>query len=444
MLYTIIQESKKEQADELESANEDGIKEESVLMRVTRQTLDKYGYVYQNIANSRILKLFESKMYRMEILLKKCSCGGRQLKKLIGTWRNGKGSTWKFTIYYNEVDTAKLTEMEDIEGLRRANCDLIHGKRKAEEDLILKQQKCAKLEKKLSRALSKMKSGKATLTRQKKRFKQLAKKLIQQQREKTGKGRGPVKKSFHQYSRQHQGVIKKNFVTDSQIVLSFFSLYNFVATRVDIRNEETGQVESLSLIDEHDSPVNGTEHSISDEELEKVNMLLYAKERFNVSNSAFHEMSMLLKDMPRSWRFTQRIKELNKLWNIFPTPVGTVGVQQKLEDRLKVRLSKLSVENQSLKEAGKVRIKISGDGTSLGKRLHVVNVTFTLLDEGQLAQSERGNHLLAVLKVPEHDDIALGLSDLLEEMSNLKYIEVDGCRFEIEYFLGGDLHMRHF
>ena len=127
------------------------------------------------------------------------------------------------------------------------------------------------------------------------------------------------------------------------------------------------------------------------------------------------------------------------MWNIFPTPVGTVGVQQKLEDNLKVRLSKLSVENQSLKEAGKVRIKISGDGTSLGKRLHVVNVTFTLLDEGQLAQSERGNHLLAVLKVPEHyDDIALGLSDLLEEMSNLKYIEVDGCRFEIEYFLGGD------
>lgn len=58
---------------------------------------------------------------------------------------------------------------------------------------------------------------------------------------------------------------------------------------------------------------------------------------------------------------------------------------------------------------------MSGDGTSLGKRLHVINVTFTLLDEGQMAQSEQGNHSIAILKVPEHyDDVANGLKDFIE------------------------------
>ena len=30
----------------------------------------------------------------------------------------------------------------------------------------------------------------------------------------------------------------------------------------------------------------------------------------------------------------------------------------------------------------KERVKLSGDGTNIGKRLHVINFTFTLLDEG--------------------------------------------------------------
>ena len=157
-----------------------------------------------------------------------------------------------------------------------------------------------------------------------------------------------------------------------------------------------------------------------------------------MSNNALHEMTMLFKEMPRSWRLAKRIEELNKLWDIFPTSEGTVGVQQKLEDRLKVRVRKL-VETQSLKEVTTIKVKISGDGTNLGKRLHVVNVTFTLLDEGQIAQSEQGNHLLAIFKIPEHyENMALGLNNLIEEMKHLKCAEVDGCRFDIEYFLGGD------
>lgn len=40
----------------------------------------------------------------------------------------------------------------------------------------------------------------------------------------------------------------------------------------------------------------------------------------------------------------------------------------------------------------KVRVKLSGDGTGIGKRLHVVNFTFTLLNEGDAAYSSEGNN----------------------------------------------------
>ena len=49
----------------------------------------------------------------------------------------------------------------------------------------------------------------------------------------------------------------------------------------------------------------------------------------------------------------------------------------------------------------KIRIKLTGDGTKIGKRLHVVNVAFTLLDEGEKAYSAAGNHCIAIIKEPE-------------------------------------------
>lgn len=131
---------------------------ESLLARVTRLALNKYGYVFKSIVNSRILKLFKSKMYRLEQALKKVTGGGdgggRQLIKLIESWKTGKNSVWKFKMYYSEVDHTKLMEMEDNEDIKSENNSLRNKKRKAEEDLNLKGQKFRCLEKKLNTALS--------------------------------------------------------------------------------------------------------------------------------------------------------------------------------------------------------------------------------------------------------------------------------------------------
>lgn len=86
-----------------------------------------------------------------------------------------------------------------------------------------------------------------------------------------------------------------------------------------------------------------------------------------------------------------------------------------------------------------IRVKISGDGTCIGKRLKLVNITFTILHEKEAAMSEKDNYVLAILKTTEsYDNLKESLSDLTAEMTKISKVKVGGKHYNIEYFLGGD------
>ena len=86
-----------------------------------------------------------------------------------------------------------------------------------------------------------------------------------------------------------------------------------------------------------------------------------------------------------------------------------------------------------------IKVKISGDGTNIGKRLKLENVTYTILNEKDAAMNEKGNYVLAIIKTTEnYDNLKESLADLNNEMSNLKEITVNNHKYSIEYFLGGD------
>ena len=85
-----------------------------------------------------------------------------------------------------------------------------------------------------------------------------------------------------------------------------------------------------------------------------------------------------------------------------------------------------------------MRVKLSSHGTSIGKRLHVINFTYTLLDEGDKAHSFEGNHSLTIFRKPEnYESLKLVLMDIIQ-VSELNRIEVDGSSYGIKYYLGGD------
>ena len=84
---------------------------------------------------------------------------------------------------------------------------------------------------------------------------------------------------------------------------------------------------------------------------------------------------------------------------------------------------------------------LTGDGTQIGRGITVVNIAFTILEEGNRACSSSGNHGLAILKVRESDYTELydAMQDIVIEASNLKTVTINDNLYKIEYFLGGDM-----
>lgn len=79
--------------------------------------------------------------------------------------------------------------------------------------------------------------------------------------------------------------------------------------------------------------------------VEKENMcsVLYVKDKFSVSNKAFHELSML-SNLPSSSKVKNLTRTLNSQLDIRSAPNGIVGVQQSLRARIMLWLTQL-VEN---------------------------------------------------------------------------------------------------
>ena len=96
--------------------------------------------------------------------------------------------------------------------------------------------------------------------------------------------------------------------------------------KLEIQSIESGKTETIVLSASDSEDIFG--HDPTQSELGTVNMILFIKDRFDVSGQAYHEMAKVCKQIPRHYKLTNRIAELSKLWDICPAPNGTHGVQQ--------------------------------------------------------------------------------------------------------------------
>ena len=90
---------------------------------------------------------------------------------------------------------------------------------------------------------------------------------------------------------------------------------------MQLRNKDTGSTKIIQVNKQSEK------ETTDSDTLQKI---LYAKERFSISNEAYHEISMLDSALPRSWKLKR-----NKKWKISPTPGSTMGVQQSLTDYMR-------------------------------------------------------------------------------------------------------------
>ena len=235
--------------------------------------------------------------------------------------------------------------------------------------------------------------------------------------------------------------LKNQIANDCQIALSFLGVHAITAQKVEIFNVETEKYELINLQENRIYPISTlAEDKRTDVDINNVNLLMLIKDKFNISNSAYHEIASACKQLPRGCKLIKQMTELNKQWNIFPTVSGN-GVQQKTTDRLALRIKALrkKMPENPCHNSRKIRVKLTGDGTNIGKRMHVVIIAFTVIDEELAAMLSEGNHTIAILRITEnYEDLRLELQDIVNEINTLKSITVDGVSYEIERFLGGD------
>ena len=86
------------------------------------------------------------------------------------------------------------------------------------------------------------------------------------------------------------------------------------------------------------------------------------------------------------------------------------------------------------------RVKLTGDGTQIGRGLTIVSVAFTILEEGNKACSASGNHSIGIFKISEdYHTLISAMQDIITEAKSLKNVTINNTTYEIKYLLGGDM-----
>ncbi len=253
----------------------------------------------------------KTKLWRMGKLYS--SYGGAKRKQQLLKWPS---TSWKF-----EVSEVKV------------NHQLINRKRKLESQLEEENSKRRRLERELKN-LKKSTKEQATVIA----------------RLKTGrleKSKGSSLRPWNECSRQQQYNREKNIANGVKAALSFCSDKGFEPCSIEILNVDTGNHEMLQIKnamfshnkDNSVKSVGGELHSS-----------LYIKDKFCISDEAFHETCML-PSLPKSGQVKRLAHKMNSKYEILNTPNGTIGVQQSLKSRIEIRMPYLADKYQREKRA---------------------------------------------------------------------------------------------
>ena len=241
------------------------------------------------------------------------------------------------------------------------------------------------------------------------------------------------KKDISKVSRQQQWNRKKQVHSDVTHALSF--LENDGVQPLSVTLTTGSSIEVLDLqTGTYTQPKDMCTNALTD----SPQLALFVKDRFGLSDTAYHELAMICEQLPRLSKLKKMAKNLNSSWEIKPCPENS-GVQQSLKSRLSIRVQHL-LKGENISVGEKLQVKLSGDGTKICRKLNLINFTFTLLNEGALAMSPSGNHTIAIVNGSEkYEHLKTALGDVITEPCELKTLTVDQYNFEIEYFLCSDL-----
>ena len=351
-----------------------------------------------------------------------CSLGGKARSQVYAKWAKSK---WTIQLHNNEV------------------IQCVGSKRKCSNNenpvLLSSKKKLTKLEDDLKAANDKLKEITNKYDSLKKSCNTLSKALVSSDKGVTPL-QGRTKKEWALCTQQCQRKRKKEAVQNVKTALLFTENEDFRTTRVELTNKNT--LEKMVCVDHNGELKLATKEMLEEQGSSEtvVDQTLYIKERFNMSNQAYHEMAMVNKELPRSCAIIKAAKKLDEKSIIYSTPGPLKGVQQSLKERLVKRIEHLAKSDEKYNKSQCIKVKITGDGTSVSRSMHLVVIAFTLVEDEPNPNAPRGNHTIALINTTEeYNNLVEALDDITTEINNLKSLTVNNVLYDLEFYFAADM-----
>ena len=191
---------------------------------------------------------------------------------------------------------------------------------------------------------------------------------------------------------------------------------------------------------DYDAPCTATGMSRDDEDmLEKILFLL---DKFCISNEAYHELSMITDDLPKSYLIKRSRLDMNNTYSMERTQGKYPGAKLDFTSTLINHVKDLLVKKPEL-EGETIQVKLSGDGARMSRTTNFMMFSLVLLQLEENVMSSKNNRTVAIINGPEdYQTLKDSLPNFLREVNELinkGFIVIDDKEIQLEFFLGGDL-----
>ena len=182
--------------------------------------------------------------------------------------------------------------------------------------------------------------------------------------------------------------------------------------------------------------------SDTDKAQDLTNSIIYLLDKYCVSDSFYHELTMLDEHLPRSYLIKQSRRKLNDQYTVTPTPNSIPGAYMSFKVLLHQRVATF-LEQHPEKKNKTIKIKICGDGAKISRVANYISLSFSIVDECASTMAANGIHTIGIINAAEsYDSIAAGFQNVVNEIHDTVKqgnIKVDGETIQLELFTGGDL-----
>jgi len=138
---------------------------------------------------------------------------------------------------------------------------------------------------------------------------------------------------------------------------------------------------------------------------------------------------------------TSSIRKLRNLQNSEQNvKINNYGVYIDIKAKLIKEISQKLEANQLSIIDNKIKIKFSGDGAQVSKKLTIFNFSFAIISDKNNCKSSHGHHIVGIFEITEtYENLQKSLEQIIREIETLKKININLQEFDLVIKFADDL-----